>query len=80
MFQFPLSLHSFVRVDLFDIVDILHHESFIYGGWKSNLGQVAIPYDEFFNLTLPTFHWLKVRYPLRIPDRHTFVTLLGIDK
>lgn len=45
------------------------YEIFIYAGWSGSLGDVAIPWDEVFVLSLPAFRWFKVRYEPRHP-RH----------
>ena len=38
------------------------YEIFLYAGWNTNLGPVAVPYDEIYILTLPGFVWTKVLY------------------
>lgn len=45
------------------------YEIFLYAGWNTNLGPVAVPYDEIYILTLPAFVWIKVQYPPESP-RH----------
>ena len=34
----------------------------MYGGWNSNLGDVAVAYDELYILSIPAFQWFRVRY------------------
>lgn len=36
--------------------------SFVYAGWGTNLGPVAVQYDTINILTLPAFHWISVPY------------------
>ena len=46
------------------------YEIFMYAGWGGNLGPRAIPYDEAFVLSLPSFNWFKVDYLAENP-RHS---------
>jgi hypothetical protein len=45
------------------------YEIFVYAGWNTHLGPVAVPYDEVYILTLPAFVWIKVQYAPESP-RH----------
>ncbi|KIW08569.1 uncharacterized protein PV09_00534 [Verruconis gallopava] len=45
------------------------YEIFVYAGWNGNLGPVAIPYDEVYVLSLPSFNWFKADYLAENP-RH----------
>lgn len=45
------------------------YEIMIYAGWNGNLGPRAIPYDEVFVLSLPSFNWFKADYLAENP-RH----------
>lgn len=45
------------------------YEIFMYAGWGGNLGPAAIPYDEVFVLSLPSFNWFKASYGAANP-RH----------
>ncbi|CAF9942066.1 hypothetical protein IMSHALPRED_003185 [Imshaugia aleurites] len=38
------------------------YEIFVYAGWGTNLGPVAVQYDTINILTLPAFHWISVPY------------------
>jgi hypothetical protein len=45
------------------------YEILIYAGWNGNLGPVAIPFDEVYVLSLPSFNWFKANYLAEDP-RH----------
>ena len=45
------------------------YEILVYAGWGGNLGPRAIPYDEVFVLSLPSFNWFKADYLAENP-RH----------
>lgn len=47
------------------------YEIFVYSGWGGNLGPAAIPYDEVYVLSLPSFNWFKADYLAENP-RHAF--------
>jgi hypothetical protein len=39
--------------------------SFIFGGWDSRRGPVAVDFDEVYILSLPAFRWFKAPYEAR---------------
>jgi hypothetical protein len=41
----------------------------MYAGWGGNLGARALPYDEVYVLSLPSFNWFKADYLAENP-RH----------
>jgi len=45
------------------------YEIFMYAGCNGNLGTAAIPYDEVYVLSLPSFNWFKADY-LAANPRH----------
>jgi hypothetical protein len=45
------------------------YEIFVYAGWDGNLGTPAIPFDEVYVLSLPSFNWFKADYLAENP-RH----------
>jgi hypothetical protein len=45
------------------------YEIFMYAGWGGNLGARALPYDEVYVLSLPSFNWFKADYLAENP-RH----------
>ena len=38
------------------------YEIVVYAGWGGNLGSRAIPYDELYVLSLPSFNWFRADY------------------
>jgi hypothetical protein len=38
------------------------YEIMVYAGWNGQLGPVAIPFDEVYVLSLPSFNWFKADY------------------
>jgi hypothetical protein len=53
------------------------YDIFLYAGWKTNLGPVAVPYDEIYILTLPAFVWIKVQYAPENPRHHLTCKTVG---
>ncbi|PVH89554.1 hypothetical protein DL98DRAFT_477 [Cadophora sp. DSE1049] len=52
------------------------YEIFVYAGWAGRLGNLALPYDEMYILTLPAFQWIKVPYaPAKPRHGHTCETV-----
>ncbi len=46
-------------------VAAIRKHRFIFGGWNSQHGPVAVLYDEIYILSLPAFRWFKAPYEAR---------------